>query len=287
MLTNLIAGSIAGLLLVQPADTTISAQGLSKLRIENHEGTVIVRTWSRNEIQIESDDPEYAPLRAERSGASLKIRPGTPPGETDIDMQVTMPARLDLEIHAPFSDIEVDGSEAAVAVQSVEGDVWVRGGGPVAIRSVEGDVTVERVRGGVSVSTADGDVTLADVSGPIAVEGIDGDIGILGADTRDVQVTTVDGDVIYEGTIHDSGRYRLATHDGEVVCTISEGANVTVSVATFDGDFRSSFPIALQGSVDKRFEFTLGSGSARLELEAFDGEIYLVRPGETIPDDWQ
>ena len=79
----------------------------------------------------------------------------------------------------------------------------------------------------------------------------------------------------------------LVTHDGELVCTIAEGSNVTVAVATFAGDFRASFPISLQGRVDRRFEFTLGSGSARLKLEAFDGEIHLIRPGEAVPEDWE
>jgi DUF4097 and DUF4098 domain-containing protein YvlB len=135
------------------------------------------------------------------------------------------------------------------------------------------------------VSTAAGDVRLGDVAGALSVEAIDGDVVVEGADADKVQVTTVDGDVLYDGPIRDEGRYRFATHDGDIVCTVPEGANATVSVATFAGDFEASFPIAIQSSVDRRFQFTLGSGSARLELEAFEGEILLIRPGEGRPED--
>jgi hypothetical protein len=287
MLTNLIAGTIGALMLTQPADTTISAQGVSKLRIENHEGTIIVRTWDRNEIQVMADDSEDGRVEISRSGDGIKIRPGTPPGEEDVDMEITMPATLSLEIQGPFSDVDVQGSRGVVAVSVVEGDVTILGGTTVAVHVVEGDVTIEGASGTVAVHSSAGDVTLGSIRGTIAVEAIDGDIGMLRIESADVHATSVDGNVTYDGTIRDGGQYRLATHDGELVCTIPEGANVTVAVATYDGDFRASFPISLQGRVDKRFEFTLGSGSARLALEAFDGEIHLIRPGEAIPEDWE
>ena len=49
-------------------------------------------------------------------------------------------------------------------------------------------------------------------------------------------------------------------------------------MATFDGEFESEFPVVLQGlQSGGSFEFTLGEGGASLTLEAFDGEIRLLR----------
>jgi hypothetical protein len=54
-------------------------------------------------------------------------------------------------------------------------------------------------------------------------------------------------------------------------------------VATFGGDFSSSFPVRLSESrKGKRFSFTLGNGNARLELEAFQGRIQLKRPDAAL-----
>ncbi len=245
-------------------------------------GSITVQTWDRSAVRLGTDD--LSAVSISRSGQTLRIRPEEPAME-ELDLELMVPAAMALELRAPFGDIEVQGARGGVTIESVEGDVSVEGGDGVVIRSVEGDLNVEGARGGVSVSTADGDVVLRDVAGALSVEAIDGDVIVEGADTDKVQVTTVDGDVEYEGTIRDEGRYRFATHDGDLKCTVPDGANVTVSVATFAGDFEASFPIAIQGSVDRRFQFTLGSGSARLELEAFEGEITLIRPGESLPED--
>jgi len=37
--------------------------------------------------------------------------------------------------------------------------------------------------------------------------------------------------------------------------------------------------VTLTGKTKHRFNFTIGSGSARLELESFNGDIKLCRPG--------
>lgn len=56
--------------------------------------------------------------------------------------------------------------------------------------------------------------------------------------------------------------------------TIPRGARV--SVATFDGEFVSDFPVRVERFRGGRaFEFTLGDGQARIEIEVFDGEIHL------------
>jgi DUF4097 and DUF4098 domain-containing protein YvlB len=94
-----------------------------------------------------------------------------------------------------------------------------------------------------------------------------------------VDANTVNGDISYEGTIRPNGRYRLATHNGDVTVVVPDGADALVSVSTFQGDFASDFPITLRERHGKRFEFTLGKGSARLELESFQGTIELRRPG--------
>jgi hypothetical protein len=55
-----------------------------------------------------------------------------------------------------------------------------------------------------------------------------------------------------------------------------------VSVATFNGDFTSEFPVTLtETRKGKRFSFTLGTGSAQMTLESFQGTIELVRPGSS------
>ena len=56
---------------------------------------------------------------------------------------------------------------------------------------------------------------------------------------------------------------------------------MTLSVATANGDIDPSFPLPFQGRRDKhRYTFKLGTGSARMEAESFQGDIELRRPSE-------
>jgi hypothetical protein len=61
---------------------------------------------------------------------------------------------------------------------------------------------------------------------------------------------------------------------------VPQRANATLEVSTYSGGIDSSFPITLKKLRSKRYSIQLGTGSAQLELESFQGTIYLRRPGE-------
>jgi DUF4097 and DUF4098 domain-containing protein YvlB len=127
-------------------------------------------------------------------------------------------------------------------------------------------------------------IKATDVSGDISAETVNGDITLLQIESANTEANTVNGDVTYDGTIKDGGRYRFSTHDGSLRVSVPAKANVSVSVSTFNGDFRACFPVQLTGKTRHRFNFTIGSGSARLEVESFDGDIKLCRPGQVSKD---
>jgi len=77
----------------------------------------------------------------------------------------------------------------------------------------------------------------------------------------------------------------LTTHNGLIAIAVPERANATLTVRTYNGGFRSSFPLKLDDqNPRKRFTLALGNGSAHLELESFGGTIALRRPGEPRPE---
>jgi DUF4097 and DUF4098 domain-containing protein YvlB len=99
-------------------------------------------------------------------------------------------------------------------------------------------------------------------------------------DATSLDASTVNGDVGYDGPIRNGGRYSLSSHNGDLTLAVAEGTNATVSVSTFNGEFESEFPVSLRETrKGKRFSFTIGSGSAQVTLESFQGSVQLVRPG--------
>jgi hypothetical protein len=85
--------------------------------------------------------------------------------------------------------------------------------------------------------------------------------------------------------VKEKGMYRLTTHNGMIAMAVPERVNATLMVRTYNGSFKSTFPVKLDDqNPRKRFTLTLGNGSAHLELESFGGTISLRRPGEPRPE---
>ena len=191
---------------------------------------------------------------------------------------------MDLELGTVEGDITVEGTQGQVNVTSVEGNVRIRGGkGFVGVHTVEGEIDVSDVSGRLEVNSVDGNLSLTDINGDIYAESVDGDITMERIRSAEVEANTVDGDIYYAGSIVANGRYGLDSHDGDITLEVPEPLSASLSVSTFSGSFEAcGYAVTMNSSGEpskRRFRFTLGTGSARVDLESFDGTIRLSKPG--------
>ena len=263
----------------QSSDTTLAVQRGDRLEVSVHGGDIVVRAWNRNTVSVTSD-PDVR-LDVSRSRSAIRISPSGRHGEpVAADLAISVPAWMAVTLDAVESDVSVSGTQAPVSITTVQGDIDVTGGnGIISLNSVEGAVSLKGARGRFALESVNDDVTLVDSQGDVKAETVNGDITLESVDAAEVDAGTVNGDIVYRGTIQQTGRYHLATHNGDVTVSVPESAGVVVSVSTFGGDFESAFPVRVSSTRGRNFSFTLGSGSARLDLESFQGTIRLERPG--------
>ncbi|MEO8139030.1 MAG: DUF4097 family beta strand repeat-containing protein [Gemmatimonadota bacterium] len=264
----------------QSTDTTVPVRAGSRLELSSQEGNITVATWNRSAIRIEADDEEDTRIEVDQNGGTVSIRAHHRYGPSEVSWKLTVPADMALELSSQSGDIVVDGTRGEVNVSTVEGKVTVRGGtGFVTLQSVEGDIDLSDASGRIGVTTVDGSVTVRGAHGDLKASAVDGEILLEDIESSNVEANTVDGEIRFSGAIRDGGRYRLSSHDGDVTVT-APVINASVVVSTFSGDFDSDFPVTLTGNTArKRMSFTLGSGTARLELESFDGTVSLRKSG--------
>ena len=271
---------LAALAASPAADTTLAVTKGTRLSVNNHAGRITISAWNRNEVQIRSASSDGdAEMRVESSGGEVRVSQRMRYGPADIDLTISAPAWMALSLQGVESDIVVTGAAAPVTAQSVEGDVTVSGGTDnVSLSSVDGDVSADGVRGNLSIQAVDGDVTVRDLTGPLNVEGVDSDVRLEGIISSSVRVTSVDGDIRFGGTITGNGSYVFKTHEGDITIRPVGPLNAAVSVSLWSGQFESAMPVTVTESKEgKQFSFTLGTGSARLNLEAFDGLVRLEK----------
>jgi DUF4097 and DUF4098 domain-containing protein YvlB len=278
-------GTLAALTLAVMAthtDTTIAVKAGTRLELGNFGGSIAVSTWSKNAVRVVAEHSSRVEIRIESSGSTLGIEAQHSRGfPSTVDYQLTVPRGMALDLSGVSTDVSVENSEGEVKIESVQGEVSVTGGTKsVSASSVEGEVHVRGASGRVTCSSVNGGVHIEKTTGPVAASSVNGEIVLDGVDSKEVDASTINGTVRYDGVIKDGGSYRFSTHNGDVSVAVPEQADATISVATFSGDFSSEFKIQLQETRHgKRFNFTLGNGGARIELESFQGSIRLRRPG--------
>lgn len=280
----LITSLLLAVALHQGADTTLAVRKGQRLEVSVYAGSITVRTWNRDAIRVQADTRRKDHLDINADGSTVSVETSGkwgPAGSADVE--ITMPAWMAVELSGVETDLSVEGCKCTVHAETVRGDVTVKGGeGNVSVQSVEGSVTVTDVNGRVEAQSVNESVTVERVRGDLAVQTVNGDVSLEAITSSSVEASTVNGDIAYDGAIQNGGRYELSTHQGDIVLTMPENANATVSVNTFNGSFESDYPVTLTGKNQRqKFSFTIGSGSgsARVDLESFGGDIRLARPG--------
>ncbi|NIM50702.1 MAG: DUF4097 family beta strand repeat protein [Gemmatimonadales bacterium] len=302
MLMQIVAAALVTGSTVQDTDTTFAVDPRLRLDVSNYSGEIVLRTWSRNEIRLRADHSRRDRIVVDHTSSEIRIRAASwrewadqfeidierehvgvhiesPRYPSIINYELTVPESMNLELGGPYTDVTVEGTQGEVFIMVREGDVTVLGGaGRVSVRSVEGEVRLEGSQGNVRVLAMDGDIYILDAAGELAVETTDGDVILERVQARNVEVVSVDGDIEFTGTVQPQGLYLFSTHDGDVTVGIPEDASARVTIATFDGEFSSDFPITIPERIrGRRLNFTLGAGDAQIEIEAFDGDIDLIR----------
>lgn len=281
MIFMAVASALAvGLAPQQQVDTTFTVRSGGTLEVESQHGSVVITTWDREAVRVRTSTPVNARPRIRYSGGVVDIETNPRGGSQNVALEITLPRNFDVNLEGVNFAVTVDGVQGDVAVETMQGAVNVRGvTGDIDIEAVNGEVAVDNVRGNIVVEATNQNVRLTNIRGNIEVETTNGSITMLRAESTVVEVSTINGIIQYDGNVVDGGRYYLGTHNGSISMSFPERSNAAVQVNTTNGQVQSTFAIPVTSTRTRRFNFTLGSGSARVELESFNGSVRLVRPG--------
>jgi len=175
----------------------LEAAGVTRLVIDAGAGELVVRaTPGATAIEVtariapadtESDRYELW-LRGEDERASLTARHLDRGwfswGEDDrvIDLEVTLPPHLAVQIEDGAGDLEVSGLRGGVRIEDGSGAIEARDlSGPLRIEDGSGTITVRGVAGPVRVDDGSGSLSVFDVTGDLEIEDGSGRIDVVRA----------------------------------------------------------------------------------------------------------
>jgi DUF4097 and DUF4098 domain-containing protein YvlB len=272
---------------ITPTDQTVQVAKGTKLDINNFAGDVNIKVWDKDAVRVEVNNSDRETVDIKQGDQTLSVRSRSLRGgrPRSLDYTISVPSWMAISVAGTYADVTMEGVGADVSVETTHGDIKVRGGsGFVSLKSVQGEITLEKAKGRIEVRAVNESLHLADISGDLSAESTNGSIILDRIDSGNVDLYTVNGNISYDGAIKDKGLYRLTTHNGLIAMPIAEKANAALTVRTYNGGFRSTFPIGDPEKRNKRFSVTLGNGSAHVELESFGGTIALRRPNDPRPE---
>jgi len=270
--------------MAEEVDKRLDAASDGHVDISNIAGSVTVNGWSRNEVEVTGTlGRKVEELIFERNKDKITIKVKVPKKGgrgIDSDLHINVPENSSIDVGAVSADIEVEEVKGEQRLHTVSGDVATEStGSDVMAESVSGDIEVEgeKDNGETEASTVSGDVTLFRVSGTVAAESVSGDVIVdEGAFSR-ADLSTVNGDLIFQSELRKDGKLSAETVNGDVDIELVGKVSAKIDVSTFNGRIDNCFgPKAERTSKYApgwSLSFTEGDGEGRIDISTMNGGV--------------
>lgn len=183
--------------------------------LESVEAVATLRVSGAGEAEMREFRKERVTLKLERIGAKAVLTARIDDtftldklfGGRDavIDLDISLPRDLDLDVDDGSGDLEIRAIDGAVAIEdgsgnmvinSVKGDMDIDdGSGDIELKNAGGAVTIEDGSGSIDLRGAKGPVSVDDGSGDIVIDGVEKDVTIEEAGSGDLKIRNVRGKV--------------------------------------------------------------------------------------------
>ena len=262
----------------------LDAPAAGTVSIDNTAGSVVVRGWSKNEVEVSGDlgrDVEELVFERDGNVVNVHVRTGRRSGRAiDTDLVVRVPERSTIKVGGVSLDIEVSDVHGPQRLSTVSGDVTTRAyESDVDIESVSGDIDV---RGGgdsarTHVNTVSGDIDVVDLAGEIEIASVSGDLAVSGGRWSRVNANTTSGDFDFDGELLGKGRLDVETINGDLELIFKGDLSAEFDVETFNGEIDNCFgPKAVRTSryaPGSELKFTEGDGAGRVTIRTLNGDL--------------
>lgn len=150
-----------------PASQSFLVTNSPTLVVNGGSGSIHVRVGNTNNVLVSTNDG--APVQTQQNGNTIDV--GTTDSSNSLqddgqDLNITVPAASDLEIHSTSGDIQVEGVNGQMTLSSDDGNVELEHtllSGDTSIKTTDGDISVQGAiesQGSYQFQTDSGDVKL-------------------------------------------------------------------------------------------------------------------------------
>jgi DUF4097 and DUF4098 domain-containing protein YvlB len=266
-------------------DRKIAAEPNGEVVISNVSGSIDVRGWDRNEVQVTGhlgEDVERLDLTT--SGGRTIVKVVLPHGNSqdgDASISIQVPKNSTVEVAAVSADVSSQGVLGTQRLKSVSGEITADiAGDNSEVRSVSGDLTVRGSGKPISLraNSVSGSLDLTHGAGSIEVVTVSGNARVQMNEATEIRGRTTSGDLELRAKLTRDGRVDVEGVSGDITLNVSAPGGLSTEIESFSGDIEG----CLAGSVERVSKYGPGTrlnlrsvenGGARVRAKTLSGDI--------------
>jgi hypothetical protein len=265
-------------------DRKVAADANGEVVISNVTGSVDVRGWDRNEIQVTGrlgEDVERLDVESTGGRTVIKvILPRGHSGDADAELDIQVPRGSRVEASVVSADLSSRGVLGQQRLKSVSGEITADiAGDDSELRTVSGDLTIRgngkplRLR----ASTVSGNIDLTNAAGSVDVVTVSGSSRLDLIEASDVRGRTTSGEFELRARLTRDGRVDVEGVSGDITLRVSAPNGFSTEIESFSGDIEG----CLAGGVErvskygpgKRLNIRTVEAGARVRAKSMSGDV--------------
>jgi len=267
---------------------TMDAAEDGDIKISNISGSVEVRGWSRNQVEITGDlGSNVEELVFERKDDKITIKVKVPrnnSGRIESNLVINVPEVSSLYINTVTASIEVEDVLGDQQLSSVTGRIKSTVyDADIGADSVSGHIEIvgNNDTGESRFDTVSGNIDAENLSGSLRAESVSGHVSVVNSEFERVSVNTVSGSIVIHAGLLDDGRMGIETISGSVDVDFGGNVSARIDIETFNGSIKNCFgPKSVkmhQYTPGRKLEFTEGGGSGRVIINTLNGSVRICK----------
>ncbi len=257
----------------RPIDERRPAAREGTVKISNAVGSVRITGWSKDTIAIAGTIAEGAEIDFQVGGRETSIRVTAPTSSSlqPVDpsaIEVRVPRQSSVAVRTVEASIQVSGVQGSADVESQTGDVRVSGPiRTVYAESAGGDVDLDVSTKVARAKTVDGDITVREARGYLDVSTVSGTLQVFGLEVWETELTSVSGDISFEGSLSREGSLYVESHSGTIDLALDPNQRADFDVLSVAGAVENSLSDATGRT------FSVGGGGTQVKIKSFKGVV--------------
>src|ERR1700746_3424357 len=147
------------------------------------------------EVEIRQDGNRLVVAYRGKGKIGFSLSPLSLVFGSELRVRATVPHSAALKVKTASADTQLDGRFGPLGVNTVSGDVRLRGevAGGANLKTVSGDADLDRIEGDLSAHTVSGDLRIGPIAGSSDLKTVSGDIKLQAVAAGDVRFSSVSG----------------------------------------------------------------------------------------------